>query len=128
MGLGIISLLKNLAPLSFYIIGIVCFFAALAGKVRWTLLLVVFLLPLRNVVERLQDYPLGNQYIDILIFGMLVGWVVSAMGKTIKFMDKSSLNIISFILIFYTFASLMIGSAYLNRPLLDISDPRVQDW
>ena len=85
MGFGIIAALKTIAPIIFYVGGIALFFRALTGKVQWTLLCVVFLLPLRNVVEKLQDYPAGNQFLDILIFSLIVGWFVSSLGEKKKF-------------------------------------------
>ncbi|MDP2654700.1 MAG: O-antigen ligase family protein [Candidatus Omnitrophota bacterium] len=130
MGSGIIANLKILAPVAFYLLGVALALAAFVGKVRWALLLVAFLLPLRNVVEKLQGLPLGNQFLDVLFMAMIVGWFVSAFtGGQKKLFDESSLNWISIVLIVYTFISLQSGNAYLKSvSFFDISDPRVQDW
>ena len=129
MGFGIIAALKNLAPIMFYLGGIILFFRAITGNVQWTLLCVVFLLPLRNVVEKLQDYPLGNQFLDILIFGIIIGWFVSSLGQKKKLMENTSINMIAIVLILYSFISLIIGAEYLGLgDYFDISDPRVQSW
>ena len=128
MGLGILAALKGFAPLVIYIVGIVLFFAALSGKGRWTLLLVAFLIPLRNVVERIQAYPGGTKFLTILILAMTVGWIFMGMGKKIKFMEKSPLNFIAILLILYTFISLGLGSKYLGASFFNIGDDRVQDW
>lgn len=129
MGFGIIATLKNIAPLMFYLGGIILFFRAITGKVQWALLCVVFLLPLRNVVDKLQDYPLGNQFLDILILGIIVGWFVSSLGQQRKLMENTSNNAIAVLLILYTFISLIIGAQYLGLDgFFDISDPRVQSW
>ncbi len=129
MGLGIIAALKNLAPIIFYLGGIILFLRAITGKVQWTLLCVVFLLPLRNVVEKLQEYPLGNQFLDILIFSLIVGWFVSSLGQKEKLLENAPINAIAIFLILYTFVSLIIGAQYLGLDgFFDISDPRVQSW
>ncbi len=129
MGFGIIATLKNLAPIMFYVGGIFLFLRAITGKVQWAFLCVVFLLPLRNVVEKLQDYPLGNQFLDILIFGILLGWAVSTLSQKTKFMEKTFINKAAVLLIIYTFFSLLKGSEYLGAySFFDISDPRVQAW
>src|SRR3989338_2530006 len=129
MGFGIIATLKNIAPIIFYLGGVVLFFRAITGKVQWALLCVVFLLPLRNVVEKLQDYPLGNQFLDILIFSIIVGWVVSSLGPKKGLMEKTPINASAISLILYTFISLFFGAEYLGLDsFFDISDPRVQSW
>lgn len=129
MGFGIIAALKTIAPIIFYVGGIALFFRALTGKVQWTLLCVVFLLPLRNVVEKLQDYPAGNQFLDILIFSLIVGWFVSSLGEKKNLMENTPINMIAIFLVVYTFVSLIIGAQYLGLDsLFDISDSRVQSW
>lgn len=129
MGFGIIAALKNIAPIIFYLGGIILFFRAVTGKVQWALLCVVFLLPLRNVVDKLQDYLLGNQFLDILILGIIVGWFVSSLGQKKKLLESTSINTISILLILYSFISLIIGAQYLGLDdFFDITDPRVQSW
>ena len=96
--MGIVSFLKIVAPLSLYFLGVAGFFAGLIGRVQITLLLVTLLLPLRNVIEKMQEFPLGGQYLDLLLFSMLIGWVVSSSGRK-AFMEKSPLNAISFVLV-----------------------------
>ena len=129
MGLGIIAALKNIAPIVFYVGGVVLFFRAVTGRVHWTLLCVTFLLPLRNVVDKLQAYPLGNQFLDILIFGIIVGWFLSSLGGKKKILENTSINTIAIFLILYSFISLIIGAQYLGLDsFFDISDPRVQSW
>lgn len=129
MGFGIIATLKNIAPIIFYLGGIALFFRAITGKAQWALLCVVFLLPLRNITEKLHDYPLGNQFLDILILGIIVGLVVSSLGQKKKLLENTSINTIAIFLILYSFISLIIGAQYLGLDgFFDISDPRVQSW
>ena len=89
-----ITLLKNLAPTIFYIIALFCAVFAIFGQPRWALLMVIFLSPLRNVVERLAVFPLGDQLLDILFMSLLAGWLASSLFLRAKFIERSSLNII----------------------------------
>lgn len=129
MGSGIIAALKNIAPIVFYGGGIILFFRAVTGKVQWALLGLIFLLPLRNVVDKLQDYPLGNQFLDILIIGITAGWIVSSLGRRGKLVENTSINTIAIVLIVYSLISLILGAQYLGSyNYFDISDSRVQSW
>ncbi len=129
MGLGIISTLKSFAPLTIYGLGIVFFMIALTGRVNWTLMWVTFLLPLRNVIERMQDFPEGKDYLDLLIISMLIGWAVSTLAYRRPFMEKTPLNKIAIVLIIYTYLSVLRGYIYLDYfTPFDFSDIRVQQW
>ena len=127
--MGIISTLKIFAPIVIYIIGLGMILLCISGRVKWALLLITALIPLRNVVERLQAYPLGKDFIDILIFFVAVGWVSGAIFRREKFLERNPLNWICLLIVIYSFISLIQGSFYLNLPtILSTSDPRVQNW
>ena len=59
----------------FYSSGILLAVLAVFGRVQWALLLVVFLIPLRNIVDKVQQFPMGTQFLDILFAGMILGWI-----------------------------------------------------
>jgi len=126
MGSGIVVILKNFAPLTLYLSGLVFAIIAMSGRVRWALMLAVFLLPLRNVIEKIQIYPFANQFIDILLIGVIIGGLTSKKGgdKT-----KSSINTIALITVIYLLLSVIRGSFYLYGSFyFDIHDSRIQDW
>jgi O-antigen ligase len=126
--MGILAGIKSLAPLSLYAIGIIAFFMAIAGRIQWALILVTLLLPLRNVVDKLQDFPGGTNFLDMLFFAMILGWFISSSDRK-PLMDRSAINAAAICLILYTTLSLLIGSMYLTgSPMIDVSDSRVQDW
>lgn len=127
MGIGI--LLKNYLPLTIYVSGLISVLLALGGNTRWALLLITFLLPLRNIVEKVQELPGGTQFIDILIFSSIIGWLVQSAKKHRKFFEESSLNIISVIFVVYLLFSVLKGCHYLYGTFyFDIHDSRIQDW
>ncbi len=120
----IIASLKFIAPLSLYAVGLIGMFCALTGRVRWALAIVVLLLPLRNVVEKIHEFPGGTQFIDLLFFAMLLGWLFSGLQ-----MRKSPINAPAIILVLYLLFSLMIGTYSLTGQIgIDRHETRVQDW
>ena len=129
MGTGLGVLLKPIVPISIILISVFLIIRAMAGKPQWCMFMIIFLMPLRNVVDKLQQYPLGKDLVDIFFLGMLIGLVTQAMAKKDKILERSPLNAISVILIVYTFVSLLQGSMYLSEySLFSPSDPRVQIW
>jgi hypothetical protein len=127
MGLG--SFVKHSAPLGLYGSGFLCVFMAMIGNVRWAMMLMVFLIPLRNIIERMQGLPLGNQFIDILLFSTIVGWWVNSLFRKRPLLEISSINAIAILLILYTFVSFLLGGIYLHGSIsLSPHDPRMQDW
>ncbi len=124
-----ISTIKSFAPLVLYLIGVVLCLLAFSGRVRYALLFVIALLPLRNVIERLHPFPLGKDFIDVLFIAMIIGWFLGTVGQGIRFAESSLLNPISILLMIYTFFTLMHGYFYLNYfDFFNLHDPRVQDW
>ena len=121
--------LKDFLPLSIYLAGLLSAALALGGNTRWALMMVTFLIPLRNIVERVQQYPGGTQFIDILLAASIVGWFAHSGSKHKKLFEKSSLNLISIVLVVFLLISVLLGGYYLyGRFLIDPHDPRVQDW
>jgi len=127
MGIGV--LLKTFAPLTLYMSGLGCALIALGGNTRLALMMVAFLLPLRNVIERVQLFPGGNQFLDIMLIGVLIGGMFKARPPEDAAVKKSSINAIAIITVIYMLFSLFRGDYYLYNGLnFDIKDSRVQDW
>lgn len=123
------ALIKNNAVLVVYILGIVLGFMALGGKNKWAFLFVIALIPLRNVIDRLQAMPMGKDFLDIMFAFLIMGWFISASSSRQKLFSKSPINLAIFVLITYTLISTFIGSQYLGyRNVFDIADPRIQEW
>ncbi len=126
--MGILSSIKHLAPLSIYLVCLVTIFLGIIGRGQWALLLVTFLIPLRNIVDKIQEFPGGNQIIDLLIASALISWFLSAAMQKRQFFAPSALNIMIVVMVIYTLLSLFIGSNYLNGTFsFSLSDERVKD-
>ena len=122
--------LKSIAPFGLYIAWILVTIASLFGGVTYGLFFLIPLLPLENVMEKLWEFPLGNNVNDIVILAMLAGWIFGKMSNREKILNKTPFNIFIPLYFLYTYFSLVNGSFYLGttNSLFDISDPRLQLW
>lgn len=120
---------KNFSLYGFYIAGALFIILALLGKLKLPFYLLTILLPLRNVVEKLHEFPFGKDFLDILLIAMLVGWIFRAIGEKDIFFEHSPLNGIIIALILYTLFSVFYGSSYLRyEATFGIPDIRFQNW
>jgi len=127
--MGILVFLKGCAPLILYLGGLLSAFMAMSGNVRWALMLVAFLLPLRDVIERIQTYPLGNQFIDILLIGIIIGGILKKKSSNSNVLEKSSINNIAIITVIYMLFSLIRGGFFVYGGFsFNVHESRVQDW
>lgn len=83
------------------------------------------LIPLQTVRYRVNDFPLGNS----LIWVVLVGVTVGIIRQRRSFLPRTPWTRLLCVFALFTFASMCLGSLYLNVPLpLSPSDPRLADW
>lgn len=117
--------LEGAAPLLLYILMFVTFVASLLWRPSLGIYLLVLTLPLQTGRYKLQAFPLGAQFVDILLLGAILGLLVQ--GKS--FIPKTNFN--RFLLLFAVFCyfSLWEGSYFINAPLpLWIGDDRFSAW
>lgn len=126
MGIGVF--LKSVLPLTFYLGALFFSLTALTGKTKWALYLVVFLLPLRNVIDKLQAFPFGDQLIDILIIGIFVGTMIKVAIEKNTPPIKSPLNSLGLSMIIYLIISWAWGSMYVYGGVdFSFQNERLQD-
>jgi O-antigen ligase len=104
---------------------IVCFLLSVFWRPTIGLYLLIPLLPLQTVRYRIHGYFLGEQFIDVLLLGVMLGLVRQ---RRIS-IPRTPLNTLLFVFIGYTFLSMARGSFFLGANLpLWFTDPRVSDW
>jgi O-antigen ligase len=87
------------------------------------------LLPLQNVIERMRDFPLGKDFVDVLLIALVMGWVIRCMVKKEKVFVRTPFNTVLLVMAIFTYISLWRGSSYLGFPApLSVTDLRFQAW
>lgn len=117
--------LEHYAPLLLYIGMLAAFFGSVFWRPSLGIYLLVVTLPLQTGRYLLQTFPLGAQFVDILLLGVILGLLVQK-----KFVRPKT-NLTGILLLFAVFCyfSLWEGSFFLNAPLpLSINDDRFADW
>lgn len=123
-GLG---LTQFVAPLIF-LTAITVFFLTIFYRIEVGIFFLVPLIPLQNILNYANVYPLGKDINDLIILAMLIRWVIDG-RKREKFFQSSPLNLPILLFIFWTYIELWRGASYLGFPApLSISDSRVIAW
>lgn len=124
-----VSLVNNIALYSVYIIGIVIFLISISGRPKYGIFLLVPLLPLQNVLNKIQQLPFGKDFNDILLVGILIGCLVYNYLHQRNLRIKSPLTYFFILYIIFTYFSLWRGSIFLRLPApISPLDTRVQNW
>ena len=117
--------LEGPAPILLYAGMFATFLASVFWRPNLGLYLLVLTLPLQTGRYRLHDFPLGAEFLDILLLGTILGLVIQ--GKS--FVPKGNWS--KFLLLYAAFCyfSLWEGSYFLRAPLpLWVTDSRFSDW
>lgn len=123
-GLGL--RLENYLPDALYFGGIFVFLLSIFWKPRIGLYFLVPLLPLQTVRYRLQDFPLGEKFVDIILLGVILGLVVRGQGW---FPPKAPFNKFLAVFALFYYFSLWRGAFYLGSALpIWYTDPRFSEW
>jgi O-antigen ligase len=86
---------------------------------------VVFALPMQTGRYRIHEFPLGSNFVDILLLGVALG----LLRKGEKLIPASPVNKLLAALVIFYYLSLWQGSFFINAPIpISFSDPRVSDW
>lgn len=117
--------LEPYLPIGLYIAMFVTFVASVFWRPSLGIYLLALTLPLQTGRYLLQSFPLGAQFIDILLLGTIIGLIVQK--KSV--IPQSSINWFLALFAVYCYFSLWEGSFFLHAPLpLWITDPRVSSW
>lgn len=117
--------IEGLLPALLYAGMFVTFVASVFWRPNLGLYLLILTLPLQTGRYRLHDFPLGAEFIDILLLGTILGLVIQ--GKS--FVPRGHWSRFLLLYAVFCYLSLWEGSYFLRAPLpLWIGDPRFSDW
>jgi O-antigen ligase len=125
MGLHLGGLFSGLTPLLLYIAGLAAFLASVFWRPEIAIYYIVPLLPLQTLRYKLHEFPLGAQWIDLMLLGVLLG----LLRKGDSIFAKTPLKRWLFVLAVLSYLSLWQGAIFLSFPLpLWFNDVRLSDW
>jgi putative inorganic carbon (HCO3(-)) transporter len=125
MGLHLPGLVHGLTPFLLYIAGLGVFFASAFWRPEIGIYYIVPLLPLQTVRYRIHELPLGAQWIDLMLLGVLIG--VLRKGNSV--FTNTPLKRWLFALAVLSYISLWQGAIFLSFPLpFWFNDMRLSDW
>src|SRR5215472_4219033 len=117
--------LEGLLPALLYAGMFITFLASVFWRPSLGIYLLVLTLPLQTGRYRLHDFPLGSEFLDILLLGTILGLVI----KGQSFIPKGHWSKFFLFYALFCYLSLWEGSYFIRAPLpLWIGDPRFSDW
>ncbi|RMF60895.1 MAG: O-antigen ligase family protein [Calditrichaeota bacterium] len=132
LGLGF----TRIAPLAVYLLSFLVVIIVLAKRVDVGLYFLVPMIPQQSLLDAIVQYPLGKDFVDILLVAMLVRWYLdkrnaaATRGKPPEgFLMQTPLNKWIFWFVLYTYLGLWYGAFYLGIPApFSITNPRFMEW
>lgn len=120
LGTGLGHYIPLVAYIGFWVMVLV----SLTGKPLYGLYYSMPFIPYRTMRDKLMDYPLGGNFLTILVLAVIVGAVLQG-----KRLPKSKLYLTWLIFAIYLYFSMWIGSAMGNAPApLWLGDPNFVTW
>ncbi|MBC8184492.1 O-antigen ligase family protein [candidate division KSB1 bacterium] len=104
-------------PPILYTISIIVIIATLAGKKEIGIYFFVFFLPIPNLLEWTEKFPIGKDLNDIVLFSLLIRWYIDSRKSVEPFMAKTPFNTPIFILIAWMVIEYIYGAFYLGIPM-----------
>ena len=119
-----LGILKELLPPILYGGGIVVMIISIFRRPEWGLFLIVALRPLPNIYYKFYDFPMGQHYLDLAFFAVLVGMIVNKRG-----IIKNANSIVITIFIVISYLALVNCSVRFNLPFpVTRENPLLADW
>lgn len=121
-GLGI----SEWIPLGVYLGSIAILVITIFKRSDWGLYYLTALIPLTTLLEKIRDYPMGKDLVDLLVIAIFIGNLMRADENPDKDGALSS-SVLTFL--FYTYFGLWVGTVMVGLPLpLSFVDERFVQW
>ena len=136
LGLGIFKTffgwgLSEYFPSVIYGLAFLVAFLALFYRSEIGILFIAFFLPIYTLLNKAikLDLPLANQIIDILLIGMLLGWLFQNRKDQEEPLGRSPLILPIFIFMGYSLFNFFVGSSYLGEDIFpNLDNVRLANW
>lgn len=116
--------LRGLLAPSLYVTVFITFFTSAVKRAEWALYLLAILAPLPVVWYQLQQFPLGKDTMDILIFGAILGILVNKGG-----FDRAPATFLVTIFMVVSYVAVWNTTIRFQLPMpLTTANPVLPDW
>ena len=121
-GLG----LSQYVPLMVYSLGIIALLATIAYRTEIGLYFLIPLIPMLSILDRIHQFPMGKDLIDLFVVAILLGALLRNQGSVVH--DRS-LNRAILLLLTVTYLGLWVGSLKLGLDYpLSLENDRLLQW
>jgi putative inorganic carbon (HCO3(-)) transporter len=117
--------IEGLLPWALYCAMWLCFLGSLLWRPQLGIYILAFALPMQTGRYKLHTFPLGSQFLDILLLGVVLGLLL----RRRPVVERTPSNRIFLVMALFLYCSLWQGAFFVDTPLpLWISDPRFSNW
>lgn len=121
-GLG----LTQFIPPILYVVSIAVALITLFKRIEIGIYFLVFFLPIPNILEWTEKFPLGKDTTDILLIILIIRWIINARSAQENMLAKTSFNLPLLLLILWTLVEFWHGANYLGQEIVfDLREPRL---
>lgn len=132
LGLG----LTKIMPVVVYFLAMTVVVVTVVWRIEVGMFFFVPFIPQQSLLDAMKKYPLGKDFVDLLLLAMLIRWYLdvrkakSEDPKNLRpFFLPTPFNKWIVLLVIYTYLGLWFGSLYLGIPApLGFSNPRFMVW
>ena len=125
LGWGLTSLLTPVL----YVAALLAIALTLFYRIEIGIYFICFFLPLQNILDYVNQFPLGKDINDLLIIAMLIKWLVSGREAGEKTLLPSPIHAPLILLFFWTLLEVSNGSSYAGLGMsFSLSNPLVSSW
>jgi O-antigen ligase len=116
--------IRFILPSALYGVAIFAALGTIFKKAEWGLYLMIVMIPQPNIWHKLHEYPMGKDFMDILIFSILLGILYQQKG-----FDKTSNTTVIILVIIVSYLALWNSSLRFNLLLpFTTSNELLKDW
>lgn len=108
-------MLTHYAPILIYIISFPVMFATLL-KVEIGILFFISLVPIISLMKKIAELPAGNQFVDMILLAIILGWFFGALSENRKIFKSSPLNLVVLLVVLGSVISLIRGYTFMGLP------------